>query len=219
MRVDFHCHTHYSPDSNAGIVKLLQRAHRNGLDRLVITDHNRLIGALEAHKLEPEFVIVGEEIRTTVGEFLAFFVKEEVPPHLDPFKTLELLKAQNAFISVSHPMDFIRCGWPAEILKELVPHIDAIEAGNARVFKESTNDEALMFAREHDLPITAGSDAHDPFEVGRMGLELPEFIDSETLRKVIRQGSVFGSISPGWVHLFSVQAKVEKFAKRILGSN
>ena len=219
MKIDFHSHTHYSPDSNAGIEELLKSAHHNGLDKLVITDHNRLVGALEAFKLEPEFIIVGEEIRTTVGEFLAFFVKEEVPAHLDPFKTLELLRAQDAFISVSHPMDYVRCGWPTDILKELVPHIDAIEAGNARVFKASTNDKALAFAREHDLPITAGSDAHDPYEVGRMGMELPEFFDSMSLRKVIRQGSVFGSVSPAWVHLFSVQAKVEKFAKRILGSN
>ena len=214
MRVDFHSHTHYSPDSNARIDELLKSAHKNRLDRLVITDHNRLVGAIEAFKLEPEFVIVGEEIRTKVGEFLAFFVKEEIPPHLDPFKTLELLKAQDAFISISHPMDFIRCGWPTDILKELVPHIDAIEAGNARVFKAFTNDEALAFARENNLPITAGSDAHDPYEVGRMGLELPEFTDTESLRKVIRQGSVFGTISPAWVHFFSVQAKVEKFAKK-----
>jgi predicted metal-dependent phosphoesterase TrpH len=183
----------------------------------VITDHNRLDGALEAARLEPEFVIVGEEVRTTMGEFLAFFVKEPVPAHLDPFKTLELLKAQDAFISVSHPMDYVRCGWPIEVLKELVPHIDAIEGANARVFKASTNDEAMAFSFEHNLPITAGSDAHDPREMGAMGLELPEFTDAASLRKVIRQATVFGAVSPTWVHFYSVEAKIEKMAKRVVG--
>jgi predicted metal-dependent phosphoesterase TrpH len=217
LKVDFHCHTHYSPDSTARVGSLLETAHKIGLDRLVITDHNRLEGALEAAKLEPDFVIVGEEVRTTMGEFLAFFVKEPVPAHLDPFKTLELLRAQGAFISVSHPMDFIRCGWPTEILKELVPNIDAIEGANARVFKAATNAEAMAFALEHDLPVTAGSDAHDPYELGNMGMELPEFTDAESLRRVIRQGRFFGEVSPAWVHLFSLEAKIEKMAKRIVG--
>lgn len=217
MKVDFHCHTYYSPDSNARIEPLLKAAHAAGLDRLVITDHNRLEGALEAARLEPEFVIVGEEVRTTMGEFLAFFVKEAVPAHLEPFKALELLKVQGAFISVSHPMDYVRCGWPMGMLKELAPQVDAIEGGNARVFKLSTNEEAMAFAAEHHLAVTAGSDAHNPRELGSMGMELPEFMDAESLRKVIRQGSIFGAISPTWVHLFSVQAKIEKMAKRIVG--
>lgn len=217
MKVDFHCHTHYSPDSTARVNSLLKTAHRIGLDRLVITDHNRLDGALEAAKLEPDYVIVGEEVRTTMGEFLAFFVKEPVPAHLDPFKTLELLRAQDAFISVSHPMDYIRCGWPIEVLKELVPHIDAIEGANARVFKASTNAEAMAFATEHDLPVTAGSDAHDPYELGSMGMELPEFTDAASLRRVIRQAQIIGAVSPAWVHLFSLEAKIEKLAKRVVG--
>jgi predicted metal-dependent phosphoesterase TrpH len=210
LRVDFHTHTHYSPDSIASVDAVLRSAHSHQLGRLVITDHNSIKGALEAAKLEPDFVIVGEEIKTTYGEFLAAFVKEEIPAHLDPFKVLELLKAQDAFISVSHPMDMLRSGWPLDMLKEIAPYVDAIETANARVLKPSTNEEAVLFARERGLPATAGSDAHHPYEIGRMALDLPEFTDSQSLRKVIGQGRVVGEISPGWVHLFSVQAKLAK---------
>lgn len=210
MKVDFHCHTHYSRDSIAQIKPLLSAAHRHGLDRLVITDHNCLHGALEAHALEPDFVIVGEEIKTTYGEFLAAFVQEAIPAKLDPFKVIELLRVQGAFISVSHPFDENRSGWPLDLLKEIAPLVDAFETSNARVLDQRMNDEAQIFAQNYSLPGTAGSDAHAPYEVGRISLDLPEFNDSETLRRVIREGRVVGKISPAWVHGFSMLAKVVK---------
>ncbi len=210
MKVDFHTHTRYSPDSKATIEAVLTTAHARGLDRLVITDHNCIKGALKAKKIDPGFVIVGEEIKTTAGEVLASFVKEEIPFGLDPFKTIDLLRQQNAFISLSHPMDHARCGWPLDLLIEIAPLVDAIEAANARVIKNATNDEALQFAIDHNLPFTAGSDAHDPYEIGRMALDIPEFCDSDSLRKVIRDGRVIGRKSPPWVHLFSIQARIAK---------
>jgi predicted metal-dependent phosphoesterase TrpH len=207
LRVDFHCHTLYSPDSIAKVGDLLKGAHLHGLDRLVITDHNSIRGALEAFNQEQEFVIVGEEIKTTYGEFLAAFVKEEIPAHLDPFKAIEELRSQDAFISVSHPMDPYRSGWPLGLLEEIAPLVDAIEIGNARVLTQAMNVKAARFAHEHGLAGTAGSDGHDPYEVGRMALDVPDFYDAESLKKVIFEGKVIGRISPAWVHLFSVRAK------------
>ncbi|MHC1739926.1 MAG: PHP domain-containing protein [Anaerolineaceae bacterium] len=212
MKVDFHCHTIYSPDSISQIKPLLRAAHAHGLDRLVITDHNRLQGALIANELEPEFVIMGEEIQTSYGEILAAFVKEEIPEALDPFKVIEILRSQGAFISVSHPFDEYRSGWPVALLEEIAPLVDAIETNNARVLAQGMNDEAYAFALEHHLAGTAGSDAHAPYEVGRMCLDLPAFLNAEELRLVIHQGQLAGSISPGWVHGFSMFAR---FAKRL----
>jgi predicted metal-dependent phosphoesterase TrpH len=214
LKVDFHCHTHYSPDSVAQIKPLLKAAHAHGLDRLVITDHNCLQGAREAYEREPEFAIVGEEIKTSHGEFCAAFVKEEIPAHLDPFKVIEMLRAQGAFISVSHPFDEFRSGWPLEMLKEIAPLVDAFETCNARVLKQRMNDEALQFANQYHLPGTAGSDAHHPYEVGRVALDLPAFTNADELRSVIRSGKVVGTISPNWVHWFSVIAKFEKIFEK-----
>ena len=82
LKVDFHCHTYHSPDSLTSIEKLIKSARSHGMDRIVVTDHNRLDGALEAQAADPELVIVGEEVQTTEGEFLAAFVSREVPKGL-----------------------------------------------------------------------------------------------------------------------------------------
>jgi predicted metal-dependent phosphoesterase TrpH len=210
LKIDFHCHTYFSPDSVAQLTPLLKTAHAHGLDRLVITDHNCLAGARQAYQREPGFVIVGEEIKTTHGEFLASFVQEEIPANLDPFKVIELLRSQGAFISVSHPFDEFRSGWPLEMLREIAPLVDAFETNNARVLRLQMNVDAQEFADQYHLPGTAGSDAHAPYEVGRLSLDLPPFFSADELRAVICQGKVVGSISPSWVHGFSIIAKLEK---------
>ena len=79
IRVEFHCHTYYSEDSLTSPQALLEACQRMQIDRLVVTDHNSIDGALEAQQLDPQRFIVGEEVRTTAGELLAFFVQQAVP--------------------------------------------------------------------------------------------------------------------------------------------
>lgn len=187
LKVDFHCHSEYSPDSLSSLKDLEKWGRRAGLDRLVITDHNTLRGALAAVKVNPGFFIPGEEIRTTRGELLAVYVKEEVPKGLSPAETIRRLKAQNAFISVSHPFDPYR-GWKTADLAEILPDIDAVEAFNSRCFEMRMNDQARAFADAHNLGGTIGSDAHTLPEVGSSCLELPDFQDADSLRIAIREG-------------------------------
>lgn len=210
MKVDFHSHTHYSSDSLTPIQSLIDAARRRGLDRIVVTDHNSIHGALEAHALAPDLVIVGEEVQTTQGEFLAAFVKEVVPKRLEPAEALARLKAQGAFISISHPFDAQRSGWPLETLEWLAPQIDAVEVLNARVVDAGYNRLALAFAQRHGLPGGAGSDAHHPSEIGRVYSELPEFHDADTLRQAIREARQEGNISSPLVHFYSVWARIRK---------
>lgn len=187
LKVDFHCHSIYSPDSLSSLRDLEKWGRKAGLNRLVITDHNTIRGALEAIRLNPEFFIVGEEIKTTRGELLAVYVKEEVPKKLTPEQTIRLLKDQGAFISVSHPFDEFR-GWDPGELKELATEIDAVEVFNSRCFTLDMNEKAAVFARQHGLAGTVGSDAHTLPEVGSSCLELPEFHDPETLRVAMNTG-------------------------------
>jgi predicted metal-dependent phosphoesterase TrpH len=187
LKVDFHCHSEYSPDSLSSLKDLEKWGRKAGLDRLVITDHNTLRGALAAALMNPGFFIPGEEIRTTAGELLAAFVSEEVPKGLSPAETIRRLKAQNAFISVSHPFDPYR-GWKLEELEEIAADVDAVEAFNSRCFEMRMNDQAGRFASDHNLGGTIGSDAHTLPEVGSSCLELPEFFDADSLRSAIREG-------------------------------
>ena len=214
MKVDFHSHTFYSADSLTSIPNLIAAARRRGLDRLVVTDHNSIGGALEAHKMAPDLIIVGEEVQTTQGEFLAAFVIDPLPKHLEPAEALARLKAQNAFISISHPFDPQRSGWPLETLEWLAPQIDCVEVLNARVISADYNRQALAFAQKHGLPGNAGSDGHHPSEIGRVYCDLPEFNDADSLRAAIRDARLCGKISSPLVHFYSVWARIEKDRQR-----
>jgi predicted metal-dependent phosphoesterase TrpH len=211
LRVEFHCHTIASADSLTRPGDLVETCRRKGIDRVVITDHNTIRGALAAQKLDPERVIVGEEILTTRGEILAVFVREEVPKRLTPHETIHRLKDQGAFISVSHPFDrFREGGWHEEDLLEILPHVDAIEVFNSRCMLPPFNAEARQFAEKHNVAGTVGSDAHAAFELGRSVLLLEPFEGPEGLRRVIRKGIPESRWSPPWFHITSRYASIYK---------
>ena len=204
IRIEFHCHTSYSKDSLTSPRKLVETCRRKGIQRVVVTDHNTIAGALAAQALDPDLVVIGEEIMTTRGELLAAFVKEEIPPGLSPGEALSELHAQGAFISVSHPFDRWRSGhWQERHLLDILPMIDAIETFNARCMLPSFNHLARQFAQQHSLIGTAGSDAHAAFELGKAAMLLPPFQDAASLRESIKEVRFDASLSPPWVHFSS----------------
>lgn len=211
MNVEFHCHTIYSKDSLTRPQDLVETCRRKGIDRVVVTDHNTIAGARAAHALDPQRVIVGEEIMTTRGEILAAFVTEEIPKGLTPKETIRRLKDQGAFISVSHPFDRWRSGaWQEEHLREILPDVDAIEVYNSRCMLPRFNRAARQFAEKHHLAGTVGSDAHATFELGQSLMELEPFDGPEGMRKVIRSGTPKVSWSPPWFHFSSRYAVIYK---------
>lgn len=213
LKVDFHCHTYHSPDSLTTIEDLIRNIKKRGLDRVVVTDHNCLAGAQEAHNAAPDLVIVGEEVQTSEGEFLAAFVTREIPKGLEPMEAYKRLRDQGAFISVSHPFDPQRSGWSNKTLMEIAPIVDAIEVFNARVLDMTMNLKAEEFARAHNLPGTAGSDGHHPSEVGRAYSLLPDFSNADELRSVIRRAVSTGSLSSPLVHFYSSWARFVKVVR------
>jgi len=211
IKVEFHCHTRYSKDSLTSPERLVKACHRKGIDRVVITDHNTIDGARAAQVLDPELVIVGEEIKTAQGELLAVYVKEEIPPGLSSKETVRILKDQGAFISVSHPFDIFRSGhWKESDLLDILPEVDAIEVFNSRCWSPEFNRQAQEFAVKHDVPGTVGSDAHAPIELGRSVLLLEQFQGPDELRTVIRRGVPKVRWSWPWVHLISRYAVIRK---------
>ncbi len=211
VKVDFHVHTCASPDSLARPEAVIAAARRRGLDKIVITDHNTIAGAQEAHRLAPEMVIVGEEIMTTEGELLAVFLHEAIPPHLTPEETIARVRAQGGFVSVAHPYDWRRKGhWQPAALERIAPLVDAIEGFNARCFSARANQQAAEFAAAHGLPLTASSDAHTPAEIGGGAVVLPPFANAAELREALRRGEICGKTAPVWVVLASRYAKWRK---------
>lgn len=204
FRVELHCHTIYSKDSLADLDRLLASCRRKQIHRLVIADHNTITGAKRAQKIDPERVIIGEEIMTQGGELLAVFVQEEVPPGLSPTETIRRLRDQGAFISVSHPFDRLRKGhWELTTLVEIIPLIDAIETFNARNMWPGSNKQAQDFAEQHMLLGTVGSDAHTIFEVGKATQLLPPFDDARSLKISLSQAQNEVASSGIWIHITS----------------
>jgi hypothetical protein len=211
IKIEFHCHTEFSSDSLASIEGLYQAAKDKGLDRIVVTDHNRIDGALLAVERAPELFIAGEEVMTSEGELLAAFVKEKIPRGLEPIDAIKLLREQGAFISVSHPFDYNRPGsWELEQLKRITPYVDAIEVFNSRCVKKVFNKRAEEFARNNGLLGTVGSDAHSIRELGQSTINLHEFTDAASLKQALTSASFETKISAAWVHFYSTWAKIRK---------
>lgn len=211
LSVEFHCHTSASKDSLTSPMELVETCRRKGIDRVIVTDHNTIAGARAAQAIDPERVIVGEEIMTTCGEILAAFVREEVPKELTPQETIRRLQEQEAFISVSHPFDKWRSGgWRAEDLLEILPQVDAIEVYNSRCMLPRFNREARRFAEKHQLAGTVGSDAHAAFELGRSLMLLEPFEGPQGLRNVIRSGIRKVRWSPPWFRFSSRYAVLRR---------
>lgn len=219
VRVELHAHTRASKDSLVRPARLIDHCVKIGIDRIAITDHNEIKGALEARKLAPKRVILGEEIETTQGELIGYFMQEWVPPGLPPTAAIERLRAQGAVISVAHPFDTVRSKhWAEEDLLAIVPHIDAIEVFNARCLHNAPNQQAEVFAAQHGLLATVGSDAHSLFEVGRASLHLPDFDDAEGFKAALVNARQTTRLSPAFVHLFSRFAVFYKRIEKLLGS-
>ncbi|RJQ40779.1 MAG: PHP domain-containing protein [Anaerolineaceae bacterium] len=187
VRAEFHCHSIYSSDSINRLERLLQTARENGIERLCITDHDTIAGALKAHALDADLVVVSEEVLTASGELIAYFLQEEIPAGLPALQTIALMKEQGAFITIPHPCDAFRAFWKAGELEEILPQVDAVEVFNARCFKPEFNERALELAEKWNKPFTVGSDAHTYPEVGLATLSLPDFHSSEELRRSIRE--------------------------------
>lgn len=209
--LELHCHTYASEDSLVQPRDLPRVARARGLDRIAVTDHNSIRGALELRNLAPDLAIVGEEVMTTQGELLAYFLEEEVPAGLTPVETIARLRAQGAVISVSHPFDRTRRGaWREPDLLAILPLVDALEVFNARCIYPDDNARALAFAREHATLGTVGSDAHALREYGRARVIVERADTAADLLAGLRAGRRETRLSSPLIHLTSRWAKTWK---------
>jgi predicted metal-dependent phosphoesterase TrpH len=211
MRLDLHCHTRHSRDSLMTYDALLRRMDRRGMDMVAITDHNTIAGALAFHARAPERFVVGEEIKTTCGELIALFLKDEVPPGLSPKETISRVHAQGALVGASHPLDRWRGeALGMENLESIRRELDFLEVFNARMTFSSDNRLAREMAARWGLPGSAGSDAHAPSEVGRAYVDIPTFDGPQDFLDSLSLGQIGGRLSNPFVHFYSTYAKWRK---------
>src|SRR5687768_16510913 len=90
------CHTRLSKDSLNDPRRLVDTAAARGMGALCVTDHNALKNALALSQMPdlPIKVIPSEEVKTSEGEIIGYFLSELVPKGLTPEETVKRIKEQ-----------------------------------------------------------------------------------------------------------------------------
>jgi predicted metal-dependent phosphoesterase TrpH len=201
----------YSKDCLVAPEQLIAACRRKGINRVAITDHNAIVGALAAQKLAPDLVIVGEEIKTDCGEIIVYYLKELVPPDLPVREAIARVRAQEGVVGVSHPCDRYRHeAMGVERLLPIVDRVDALEVFNARCIHPGDNDCARAIAQEHGKLMFAGSDAHTTFEIGQATVRMPPFDSPRSFLASLAQAEICAQLSSPLVHFASTYAKLVK---------
>lgn len=216
FKADLHVHTGYSEDSTSPPEKVVEYCLKAGINCLAVTDHNTIAGALEVKRLAPFRVIISEEVLTTQGEIIGLFLTEEIPQRLSPEETVKRIKGQGGLVCIPHCCDRFRTGSTLhrKALERIMPQIDLIEVFNARTMLLRDSRHALEIARKHDLPGTAGSDAHVVSEIGKSFVELPEFNNAEGFRQALRQGKIVAHRTNPMIHFYGIRDRIVKRLKR-----
>ena len=176
MRVDLHLHSSFSHDSRTSLEALIERSRNCGLDRIALTDHNTVEGALRLARIAPELTIVGEEAKTREGEVIGLFITRRLPPFLRPEEVMDLVHEMGGLTYVPHPFDRNRSHFRAERIVELADRIDIIEVHNPWC-EPSANAAAERLATELNKVKATGSDAHSAHELGRSWMEIDDYTD------------------------------------------
>jgi hypothetical protein len=192
--VDLHMHTDWSHDCSTPTADLLDHAERIGLGAIAVTDHNAFGGALEAVELARHrdlIVIPGEEVKTDgQGEVIGLFLGEEIPRGMSFADTIEAIREQGGLVYLPHPFDRLHAIPDPATLHRHLAEIDVLEVFNARLLRDSFNDEALRFARKYRLLQGAGSDAHVLQGVGTGVLRMRRFDGPEEFLISLRTAEI-----------------------------
>ncbi len=194
ITIDLHMHTEWSHDCSTATADLLDHAEEIGLDAIAVTDHNVFAGALEAVALARDrelIVIPGEEIKTdNQGEVIGLFLEEEIPRGMSFADTVAAVREQGGLVYLPHPFDRLHAIPDPATLHRHLAEIDVLEVYNARLLRDSFNDEALRFARKYRLLQGAGSDAHVLQGVGTGAVRMRGFDGPEEFLLSLRTAEI-----------------------------
>ena len=210
MKADLHAHTHFSRDAVTSIETFARRYEEAGIDCVAVSDHNNVDGALAVRGIASFRVIIAEEIKSTEGEIIGLFLQETVRKGLSPEDTVRAIREQNGLVLIPHPYDRLRgSALREEALLRIMPDVDVIEVFNARTVLKADDEKGRRLAEEHGKPMSAATDAHTPYEIGRAYTELPEFDSPASFLQSIGKGKLVGRRSFISVHFISTWAKIK----------
>ena len=226
---DLHMHTVHS-DGNWTIAELISSARTNGLDFIVITDHNTASHHEEIDRLSKSsrqpLVLRGEEITTYGGHTNAWglpagkWIDFRVRPK-DNYRIANIAAQAHragALISINHP--FVLCGGCSWSYDAAARDFDSIEVWNGPW--DFTDEPALkmwdnILQSGRRITAMASSDSHKPdAPIGKPASHVAaNYLSQPELLKAIRQGHVYLTDGSARVEL-SFEAQWTRGSRRSL---
>lgn len=203
MLIDLHCHTFpLSNDSFLSPDQLIERAKAVGLDGVCLSEHDSAWEPRKVRELAERhnfLIIPATEVTTEDGHILVFGLNRYVSGmHQLPQLTRLVAEAGGAMIA-PHPYrqfapllrmddDFWTMALERAAASPAFQYVCALEAINGR----SSQDESLFswqLCARLGLPAVAGSNAHEPSDVGTCATRFQRSIaDVEDLSRELKAG-------------------------------
>ena len=180
LKCDMHVHSNYSSDATNRVQDIVRLWEKKGI-LPIVCDHNCIDGSFDVYreirKRNPDIpMILAEEILSSEGEIIGLFLNEEIPPYLSAAETLDRIRGQGGLSIIPHPFSTQRCtAMGHTILNSIIRRVDIIEGYNGKRMRAGENQMASEYAIIHKKPVSVGSDAHSPPELGGCFLNIGLF--------------------------------------------
>lgn len=184
--IDLHTHSLASRDGGITVSQYTKLIKNGVLDFIAVTDHNKIDFALELQKTLGEHIIVGEEINTLEGEIIGLYLREAIPRDLPAQTAARAIKDQGGLVYIPHPFETVRHGLSETSLSELIALVDIIEIFNGRAFFQNRGPHATTFARLHNKPGAASSDAHGIKGIGTVFSQISKSPSAKNLPELLQ---------------------------------
>lgn len=156
-----------------------------GLDGVAVTDHDTLEGALKLRQRNDFLIIPGIEVSSREGHVLAINVTTPIPPKLSLCETIERIHEAGGIAVAAHPTTIGKGG----LRRKISSDFDAIEVINSSAFPFFLSVYLnRKIAERLNLPQTAGSDAHHPFEIGTAYTIVDADAEPDEVVEIIKNG-------------------------------
>lgn len=205
--VELHTHSELSHDGRDPVELLVEQAAAVGLDALAVTDHDAIDASRKAAALAGDYGlvgIVGMEVTSAAGHILALGIDVPIDSGKAYTETLNMIHEAGGIAVIPHPFQKSRHGVAPHVSDTDLADADAVEVYNSRLLTGRSNRKADQFATAHEIPKTAGSDAHISEMVGQAVTEVgADEATVEAILEAIAVGrtSVVGQRTPWRISL------------------
>lgn len=191
MRIDLHMHTkEHSSCSSMGPEEMAERALKESLDGIVITEHNALWDPYELSCLRKKFpklkIFSGIEVTIAEGEHILVFGVLNPKAFYTGIPMRELMKnvrEEGGVAIIAHPFRYIDYV-PDEVLEH---GLDGVEVMSCNILCYM-KDKLMEFLSVTKLPGISCTDAHGVNNIGLFATDFFEDIkDEKDIAEAIRQ--------------------------------